>query len=61
MESSPALKPIFKDGTPILDKRYTVLGLVGKGAFGEIYKVQKCNGNQILAMKAEKPSKVERN
>ena len=51
---------MLKLGTKILDTRYTVVDLVGKGAFGELYIVEKAVTKERFALKAERPIKDQK-
>ena len=38
--------------TPLFFKHYTVLGELGEGAYGTVYKIQNKNTGQICALKS---------
>ena len=50
----------MEEGQEILDKRYKIINRLGKGAFGEIYKVEKKKTGEILAAKVEKGVKNQK-
>ena len=45
---------MFKPENEILDKRYRIITMIGSGAFGEIYSVEKKLTKEIYAMKVER-------
>ena len=51
------INPLFKPETEILDKRFKIIDLIGKGNFGEIYTVEKRLTKQVFAMKVERAVK----
>ena len=48
---------MLSEGQEILEGRYKILKVLGSGAFGEIYRVEKKKTGEILAAKIEKASK----